>query len=79
MFASRKGHLEIVKLLIANKITDINIQNNNGVTALMFASQKGHLEIVKLLIEKGANVNAQSKSGWTTLMKGISKWSFRSS
>ena len=34
----------------------------------MCASGSGHLEIIKLLIAAGADVNAQLKDGWTSLM-----------
>ena len=31
------------------------------------AAESGKLEVVKLLLEKGANVNAKTPSGWTAL------------
>jgi ankyrin repeat protein len=34
----------------------------------MWAAAERNLEVVKLLIEKGANVNARAKSGYTTLL-----------
>ena len=34
----------------------------------MAAAHGGQPEIVKLLIEKGAEINAKDKSGWTALM-----------
>ena len=48
LFASFKGHTEIVKALLA-KGADVNMKNNNGDTALMVASEKGFAEIVRLL------------------------------
>ena len=33
-----------------------------GKTALMFACEKGDIEAARLLVEKGADVNAQTKS-----------------
>jgi ankyrin repeat protein len=62
MLASENGHLETVKLLIANK-ADVNAKNNDGWTALMSASRNGHLEIVKLLIANKADVNAKNDKG----------------
>ena len=65
MWASDKGHFEIVKYLV--KGADINAKQNNGFTALMLASQSGHFEIVKFLVENGANVNARNEVGRTAL------------
>ncbi|MBP9888460.1 MAG: ankyrin repeat domain-containing protein [Leptospiraceae bacterium] len=65
MEASERGHLEIVKLLIANK-ADVNAMNKYDGTALMMASR--HLEIVKWLIANNADVNAKTDNGWTALM-----------
>jgi len=61
IYASKNGHLEIVKLLFI-KDADINIKNNFGKTALMYASSRGHLEIVEFLIEKGAVINQKNSN-----------------
>ena len=47
MIASFEGHIETVKLLLANG-ADPDLQDNNRQAALMYASQNGHIEIVKL-------------------------------
>jgi ankyrin repeat protein len=44
--ASRKGHLEIVKLLLADDRVDSSAQDNS---ALVYALENGHSEMVKLL------------------------------
>ena len=41
MLASRYGHHQVVELLLSKDL-DINIQNNNGWTALMLASRYGY-------------------------------------
>lgn len=51
MLATEHGHLEVIKLLIANGL------HSDQDSALKHASRNGHLEIVKVLIENGANVN----------------------
>ena len=56
MKASLNGHSEVVKLLHKYG-AQINLQNNDGVTALMAASQNGHSEVVKLLQDYGARVD----------------------
>jgi ankyrin repeat protein len=65
--ASRHGHLQVIKLLLA-KGADVNAKGQYERTALSEASGSGHLEIVKLLLVKGADVNAKDDSGWTALM-----------
>ena len=50
MFASRRRHTEIVKLLLAHKKINVNAQGKEGMTALMKASEKGHTDIVKMLL-----------------------------
>ncbi|EJT71108.1 hypothetical protein GGTG_10368 [Gaeumannomyces tritici R3-111a-1] len=39
-----------------------------GQTPLSWAAQKGKLSIVKVFVDRGADVNAQEKDGWTALM-----------
>ena len=83
-WASKWGHLEIIRLLL-EKGANVNIQHEyNHATALHWASWGGHLEVVRFLIDKGANIEAQTKDDWTALheasMKGnleVVKTSFR--
>ena len=56
IFASMRGNLEMVQLLIENGYP-INEKNKNGESCLMIAAKKGHLEIVKWLFEKGCAIN----------------------
>jgi len=77
--ASEHGYTEIVRRLIekgANlsspakreKGANLNIQNEEGETALMIASGGDYTDIVRLLIEAGANLNIQNEDGKTALM-----------
>jgi len=63
MTASRLGHLELVKLLIARKAS-VTRQSAQGDTALMLASLKGHRAVAELLIAQGGKV---SQAGWAPL------------
>ena len=65
-FASKKGHIEMVRLLI-DKGADTNTRDKYGLTPLHLASMEGHTEIVRLLIENKANVHAWASSGETAL------------
>ncbi|XP_076082647.1 uncharacterized protein LOC143053755 [Mytilus galloprovincialis] len=56
MFAARRGHLEICKLLI-DRGCKIDITCEGGVTALMSAANGGHLEICRLLIDTGCKID----------------------
>ena len=47
MYASNNGHTEITKLLL-ERGTQIDLQSNNGWSALMLASDNGHTETIKL-------------------------------
>ena len=56
IIASCQGHYEIVDLLIKNNV-DLDIQNDEGVTAQFCAVFFGQTEIVQLLKDAGANPN----------------------
>ena len=45
-----------------------DIQDNNGMTALMYAVENCHLEIVEVLLNANADPNIQKEDGWTALM-----------
>lgn len=66
--AAKNGHIDVVKLLIANN-ANINKADNcgYGYAPLHQACRKGHSEIVKVLLEKGANINATNCNGDTPL------------
>ena len=61
MLASKEDHAEIVELLI-EKGADIDIQNEEGFTALMLAREKGHVEIESLLTDKSVKSESFSAS-----------------
>ncbi len=70
MEAARTGNINAVQMLIAAG-TDLNLQNNGGITALMMAAAQDHNDIVQMLITAGANLNLQEDNGITALMMAI--------
>jgi ankyrin repeat protein len=65
------GNSQIISLLI-NKKAEVNIQDNDGNTALHAASEFGNLDAVKLLVTAEANQNISSKKGITPLYQACS-------
>ena len=61
--ASANGHLEVVKLLLAQKGIDLNVRNDTGNTAIHYAALNGKEEIVQLLVTAGADVNIKNEFG----------------
>jgi len=66
-WASQKGHLETVRLLVENG-ANVDAASSNGWTALMGASFNSNLEILRYLVDGGADVNAVTTDGYTALM-----------
>jgi ankyrin repeat protein len=48
-----KGHIEIVKILLQAKV-DVNLENENGLSAVYLAAALGFSEITQLLLDAGA-------------------------
>ena len=46
---------------------DLNVQDNNGLTAAMVASIMGHVESVKLLHEMKADLTVRDKDGFAAV------------
>jgi len=64
MLASLRGHVDLVKKLIARG-GDVN---KTGWTPLHYAATNGHLEIMNLLLENHAYIDAESPNKTTPLM-----------
>ncbi len=58
-WASKKGHLDIVRYLVEFKPDGANIHALDDL-ALIWASQYGQIDIVRYLISAGANIHASS-------------------
>ncbi|XP_055522506.1 putative ankyrin repeat protein RF_0381 [Wyeomyia smithii] len=67
MLASRSGQMDMLDLLIALKV-DIDAKDEKGWTALHMAAFQGLGEVIKKLLTAGANVNATTLLGKTSLM-----------
>ena len=70
--AAEKGHIDAVRLLVADPNIDINFQNNFGYTALIEAvaltdGSEVFQEIVQVLVDHGADTNLRDNSGKTAL------------
>ncbi len=70
MYASEKGHIDIVNTFLNREenAADVNIKNNFGLSALMLASRNGCLNVVKALLPKRANINDVDGAGNTALI-----------
>jgi ankyrin repeat protein len=69
IMASQKGHVKVVRLLLARKGVEVNKTRQNGATALHIASQQCHVEVVRLLLaSKGVEINKSAADGAAALM-----------
>ena len=64
-FAANSGYVEVVRVLVANKVEVNAAANKYRKTGLHYAARHGRKEIATLLLENGANVNALDRSGRT--------------
>jgi serine/threonine-protein phosphatase 6 regulatory ankyrin repeat subunit B len=67
-FCQTDQNIEIMSLLLKQSTESINVQDNNGNTALIIASEKGYYDTVKLLLDYNANINIKNKDGNNALM-----------
>ena len=67
--AVKNDNVEVkgVKELLANSVTDVNMEDSDKRTALYFAAVMGRTDLVKVLLEHGANPNLADKYGRTAL------------
>ncbi|XP_062335744.1 ankyrin repeat and SAM domain-containing protein 6-like [Osmerus eperlanus] len=68
--ALKLGNSQLVKEILEEDPTQVNIANQDGASPLMMASVSGQLEVVQLLVEKNADIDKQDGvHGWTALMQ----------
>jgi len=59
---------DLVRLDFLVRSADINATDGGGYTPLMYSAAVGSVDAMKRLVSKGANVNAQSTAGITSLI-----------
>ena len=64
LLAARRGHAEVVSLLIEHG-AHIETARNDGSTPACAAAEKGHAEVVRVLAQHGANLEAQEDDAYT--------------
>jgi len=70
-YASRKGHMAMVKLLLDNK-ANVNLQaRNDQSTALHHAAENNHREIANILINQGAKIDILNDSSKKALDESV--------
>jgi len=80
LIACRKGHEEIINLLLQrhDDVDDIFHEDDLGYTAFLYAATNNLIQVVKLLISKGVTINsASSKSGIRALMCAATSGHFK--
>ena len=68
IYASRRGHLQAMRLLCEAGADKDKVTQHGWTTALMLASLKGHLEVARLLCEAGADKDKADEDGATALI-----------
>jgi ankyrin repeat protein len=68
MTCAQTGNVDTVKMLLSLGANPNAKENQQGQTALMRAVAEKHSEVVRALIDRGADVRARSKGGFTALL-----------
>jgi ankyrin repeat protein len=71
-WAIRFGHMDMVKLLIANK-ADLNVKDRTGETFLHIAAARGQTSVAELLVAGKADVNSVDNGGHTPLAWAVNQ------
>ena len=78
MKACGSGHPDVVKLLLDHSEQlniDLNVKDENRMTAFMWACQNGHKDVVKLLLDhseqQSIDVNAKDDAKKTRMLKSL--------
>ncbi|CAG9771848.1 unnamed protein product [Ceutorhynchus assimilis] len=66
--AAQNGNIERVKKLSDSWKFQVDQRDSAGYTALHYAARNGHLSVCEYLVEKGADIDATTKSGLATAL-----------
>ncbi|XP_067653167.1 putative ankyrin repeat protein RF_0381 [Haliotis asinina] len=66
-FASRAGHVDVVKYVLSLPVVDINSRGWKDMTSAMMAAENGHKDVVELLFRNLANMSLKGLYGNTIL------------
>lgn len=58
--AAKRGHRNIMEMIIDDGGLDLDSQDGNGKTPLSWAVEEGHASVVQLLLEKGVEFNSDT-------------------
>ena len=65
-----KGHIEVVQKLLQYGAKP-DLQDKDGITAIMYSCFHGHTGAVEVLLNRGADANLKNKAGKTALQLAI--------
>ena len=72
VLAARNNRLNVVQALLKVPDINVNIQDQNGATALLWAVDRDNLDIVQALLgARDINVNIQDQDGFTALLVAV--------
>lgn len=72
-YAAKRGHKEIVALLLQEKVLLNQVSYRSGNTPLLLAVGEGHKHIVESLLKAGADFTIKNKQGYNALHLAIQK------
>jgi ankyrin repeat protein len=75
LIAAKEGFVDEVATLVG-QVSDINIRDEEGNTALNLASGYGHTDIVNILLENGADIHVRCKNGTKAFQYAIANYCY---
>ncbi|KAF2195851.1 ankyrin [Zopfia rhizophila CBS 207.26] len=70
--SAQHGHLDVVKILLAEPCTEVSSKGNSGRSALSYAAGNGNLEIARALMNReDCQLEDQDNSRWTPLFWAV--------
>jgi ankyrin repeat protein len=65
--AAARGHKDVVQVLLATKVVNVNAKSIAQRTPIFWAAANGHIEVVRLLLDHGARHDYKDADGQSPL------------